>query len=374
MKLYYVVNARMPTSKAYGIQIAKMCEAFIELGIELELIIPKTRQSHISLREFYNLRVNVPTRVFAGPDWYGGGSIGFAISSIIFMASACLYLLGRRSSALVYTIDMGPYSYAPLALLGIPIAVEMHSPKSLNILTRFFFKRVKHIITTNSIIKDELASVFNIKDECFIVEPNGVDQSAFVAPTKEESRKKLTLPVQAKVVLYVGRFYDWKGMAVLQKAAHDLEGTGVFVYLVGGTHTEFEKATKVSSSPLRFGGSVAHNDIAVWCSAADLLLILGTRANEFSYRYTAPMKLFEYLASGRPVIAADTLALRSLVSEYEVEFYAPDDHVDLARKISAVFSNPEKSNRMSMSGLQKAYEHTWRKRAERINAFISLHS
>jgi glycosyltransferase involved in cell wall biosynthesis len=370
-KLHYVVNARMPSNKAYGIQVAKMCEAFIELGIELELIIPKTRQSNISLREFYNLRVNVPTRVCAGPDWYGGGSVGFAITSIVFMASVCLYLLRHRSSALVYTIDMGSYSYAPLALLNIPIAVEMHSPKSLNILTRFFFKRVKHIITTNPLIKDELASVFNIKDECFIVEPNGVDQSAFAVSTKDEARKELKLPAQAKIVLYVGRFYDWKEIAMLQKAAHDLASTGVLVYLVGGTHTEFEEATKVSSAPLRFGGFVAHNDIAVWCSAADLLLILGTRANEFSYRYTAPMKLFEYLASGQPVVAADTLALRSLVSDQEVTFYTPNDSADLVRKIIAVFSDPEKSNRISMNGLQKARRQTWFLRAERIHAFIT---
>lgn len=365
-KLYYVVNARMPSHKAYGIQIAKMCEAFIEQGIELELIIPRTRQSHISLRELYDLRVDVPTRVFASLDWYGGGSIGFAISSMIFMARACVYLARHRQSALVYTIDMDPYSYVPLALLGIPIAVEMHSPKMPNILNRFFFKRAGRIITTNPLIRDKLADIFKIKNERFIVEPNGVDPCAFGAPSKEDARNKLGLPSGVKIALYVGRFYDWKGISVLRAAAVHLEKNGILVYLVGGTKQEFEAAAKVPSSPLRFGGSVPHNDIALWCAAADALLILGTRTNEFSYRYTAPMKLFEYLASGRPVVAADTPALRSLVSEQEVEFYVPDDPDDLARKISAAISNPE-----SFNGLQKAREHTWSKRAERISAFIT---
>ena len=130
--MYYVVNARMPSDKAYGIQIAKMCEAFIEQGVELELCIPKTHQSHISLKEFYGLRVDVPTRTFAGPDWYDRGRVGFAISSLVFMTSVCFYLLKHGHSALVYTIDMDSYSYAPLALLTAPIAVEMHSPKSPN--------------------------------------------------------------------------------------------------------------------------------------------------------------------------------------------------------------------------------------------------
>lgn len=370
MKLHYVVNARMPSAKAYGIQIAKMCEAFIEQGIEIELCIPRTRQSHISLKEFYNLRVDVPTRVFAVPDWYDRGSVRFALCSLVFMASACLYLLRRRNSAIAYTIDMDPYSFSSLVLLGIPLAVEMHSPKSSNVFTRLFFNRAERIITTNSLIRDKLISVFNLNPKNVVVEPNGVDQNAFNISTKEEARKMLGLPAETKIVLYVGRFYDWKGITVLQKAAVELKENGILMYLVGGTQEEFEMRTRGPSSSLCFGGSVEHKNIALWCVAADVLLILGTRANEFSYRYTAPMKLFEYMASGRPVIAADTPALRSLVSEQEVEFYIPDDPADLAQKISAVFSHPEKSKQNSLRGLQKARKHTWARRAERICSFI----
>ena len=371
MKIYYVVNARMPNEKAYGIQIAKMCEAFIEQGVEIELLIPKTRLSHISLQKFYDLRVSVPTRTFASPDWYDRGSVAFAASSFIFMTSVCFYLLRRKSSSLIYTIDMDPYSYAPLALLGIPIAVEMHSPKSANIFTRFFFKRVEYIITTNSLIRDKLVNVFNLAPERFIVEPNGVDPKVFETVSKEEARLALGLPADARIVLYVGRFYDWKGIQVLQKVSIDLEEKGIAIYLVGGTQEYFETATGGPSAPLRFGGSVPYREIGRWCAAADALLVLGTRANEFSYRYTAPMKLFEYMASDRPVVAADTLALRSLVGEQEVAFYVPDDPVDLARKIFAIFSNQEKSKELAKKGLQKAYEHLWSRRTERIRAFVA---
>lgn len=371
MKIYYVVNARMPSDKAYGIQIAKMCEAFVEQGIELELIIPRTQHAQIPLKEFYNLRVDVPTSTFAGFDWYDRGRIGFALSSLTFMASVCLYLLRRERSALIYTIDMDSYSFAPLALLNAPVAAEMHSPKPTNIFTRLFFEKVKYIITTNPIIQDELVSVFALPLERFIVEPNGVDPCAFEAPAKGEARKALGLSADAKIVLYVGRFYDWKGMSILQQTAFILEKKGILTYLVGGTQADFERRTQSSSSSLHFGGLVAHQDITRWCSAADVLLILGTRANEFSYRYTAPMKLFEYLASGRPVVAADTPALRSLISEHEVKFYTPDDPADLVRAISSVFSDSERAGQARVKGLQKAREHVWAKRAERILAFCS---
>ncbi|OGG61444.1 hypothetical protein A3I46_01230 [Candidatus Kaiserbacteria bacterium RIFCSPLOWO2_02_FULL_54_13] len=370
MKIYYIANARMPSEKAYGIQLAKMCEAFIEQGIEVELCIPRTLRSHLSLKEFYGLRVYVPTRTFLSFDWYDRGSVGFALSSLTFMASVCLYLLRHRGSALVYTIDMDPYSFAPLALLGAPIAVEMHSPKIANVLTRLFFKRANYIIATNPLTREKIASVFSLRPERFIVEPNGVDPSAFNVPSKEDARKECALPAEANIALYVGRFYDWKGMPVLQRAAVELKKNGVLTYLIGGTQEEFERRTGGPSVPLHFGGSVEHKSIVTWCAAADVLLILGTRANEFSYHYTAPMKLFEYMATGRPVVAANTPALRSLVSEEDVVFYAPDDPVDLARKVYAVCSSPEESTQAIMNRLQKAREHLWSKRAARIGAFI----
>lgn len=265
---------------------------------------------------------------------------------------------------------MDQFYFAPLALLGIPVAIEMHSVKPVNLSTKFFFRRARHIITTNALIKENLVGAFNIKEERIMVEPNGVDQTAFHTPPKDEARKRLGLPETEKIVLYVGRFYDWKGMDVLQKAAADLQKQGILTYLVGGLKEEFEKATKGSSDHLHFGGSVAHKDVALWCAASDALLILGTHASEFSYRYTAPMKLFEYLAAGRPVIAADTPAMRSLISEHEVAFYVPDDVDDLRRKILESISDVERSKRMSVAGLEKARGHTWAKRAGRILAFM----
>ncbi|MDP2648516.1 MAG: hypothetical protein Q8P19_01310, partial [bacterium] len=85
MKLYYVVNARLPNKKAYGIQIAKMCEAFIEAGVDLELVIPRTHAARSAkMRDFYHLRVDVPTTTLPTLDWYDKGRIGYLLSSVIF--------------------------------------------------------------------------------------------------------------------------------------------------------------------------------------------------------------------------------------------------------------------------------------------------
>ncbi len=97
MKMYYVVNARLPNKKAYGIQIAKMCEAFIEAGVDFTLIIPRTRAARSSsTRDFYHLRVDIPTVTLPAPDWYDKGRIGYAISSLIFAKFLFYHFLYRR--------------------------------------------------------------------------------------------------------------------------------------------------------------------------------------------------------------------------------------------------------------------------------------
>ena len=45
MKLIYISNSRIPTEKAYGVQIVKMCEAFAKNGIDVTLLIPKRRSN-----------------------------------------------------------------------------------------------------------------------------------------------------------------------------------------------------------------------------------------------------------------------------------------------------------------------------------------
>lgn len=60
----------------------------------------------------------------------------------------------------------------------------------------------------------------------------------------------------------------------------------------------------------------------------------------------SPNKLFEYVAVGRPVVAADTSGVREYFDERAVEFFAPGDPADLARKIEAVLDDPDRRSRM----------------------------
>jgi glycosyltransferase involved in cell wall biosynthesis len=367
MKLYYVANARMPSEKAHGIQIAKMCEAFAALGVSVELIV--SGRGVGNLKEFYGLSRDIPTRRIPVIDLQFLGPLGFRLTALQFVIGALGFLFTRvlrGEQFTTYTIDMDAFSFAPLALVPRPLMAEMHSAKKSNVLTRFFFKHA-HVVATNTLIADELAFAFQLPRERLIVEPNGVDASALEhSLSQKEARQRLGLGGEP-FALYVGRIYPWKGLEILAKAATD---SPLPIYLVGGTHEEYESVTGESALHLECIGSRKAQEVPLWLAAADVVLVLGTAKNEDSYRYTSPMKLFEYLAARRPVVAAKTPANESIIKENAVFWYTPDDHESLCEAIRTAYTSPTAREKIE-TGYRLALDHTWHARAKRILAFVA---
>lgn len=371
MKMYYIANARMPSEKAHGIQIAKMCEAFIEAGVDLTLIVPRRATDPRSLQDYYNLRVPIPLVRLYALDWYTSGSIGYFLSSVTFMCSYLFFIWSKKRAGerpILYTVDIDNYSSSVLAFLGLPIFSEMHGAKPHTLAQHLLFKKASGIIAINKIIIRELQKNFPRSPARYLVEPNGVDLSSFRTQEKQAARTKLGLP-DTKIVLYAGRFFAWKGLEILPQAA---SATPTLRWqMVGGNREEFEKIAEGSvPSNMYFAGSRPHEEMPLWLSAADALIVLGTVRDTQSYRYTSPMKLFEYLAVGRPIIASNTPAICEVVSSKEVSFYEPDNVQDLARAIEHAIANPFLLVEQIEAARHKAVASSWQARAERIKQFI----
>lgn len=373
MKLYYIANARMPSEKAHGIQIAKMCEAFIEEGVDVRLVVPSRRTSPESVQEYYRLRVPVPTTRLLVPDLYLYGTVGYRISSALFMLEHVAYLWWKRLTGerfVAYTVDLDNFSSSALPLAGAPLFTEMHGGKPVTLAQRILFRAARGVIAINPIIVEELKGKFASSKARYLVEPNGVDAADFAPMEKSEARKALGLPQDTPIILYAGRFFDWKGLEILPKAAALMPES--LWCLVGGDERHFKEFVhEAIPGNLRFMGSRPHAQMRAWLAAADALIVLGTKRDTQSYYYTSPMKLFEYLLSGRPIVASRTPAVQHVVSDAEALFYEPDRAEDLAERLKDALRNDGTIRSRVDAAQRKGAAHSWKARAQRIRHFMA---
>lgn len=374
--MYYLANARMPTERAHGIQLAKMCEAMLDAGADMELVLPRRAIDKKSIREFYSLRRDIPVRRLWALDVYGWGAIGYYMGSVSFMLSYFIFFWIRKIRGerfIMYTIDMDQFSFALVPLLGVPYFVEIHDAKRYSYAYSLLFHNADGLIVINSLIKKELLENFKLKNpEKILIFPNGIDVNFFNGEiSKEAARKKLNLSQNIKIALYGGQFYQWKGFEIFPEAAK-LLNQHLTIAVVGADEREVRAGLGMKDFPanLDFFGKRPYAEMPLWFAAADALIVLGTKKSDYSYLHTSPMKLFEYMAARRPIIAAETPAIEDVVTEREVFFYEPDNADSMARIIIKALENSAEADVRVSNAFAKTAVFAWEKRGKRVYDFI----
>jgi len=375
-KVYYIANARMPNEKAHGIQLAKMSEAFVKQGLDLVLLVPNRTSESKSLKNYYGLSEEIKIIRLPCLDFFTHGRFSFWLCSMSFMLFSAFFLLSKKIQGqdfFVYTIDMDQFSFFLLPFLGIAYAAEIHDAKPRGSLYGRFFKKAVGIITINNLIKEKIVRRFSINPRKIVVYPNGLDLD-FIKGEKDsvDARRKLNIPNDKKIAVYTGRFVSWKGIEILPEASRLLPANTV-IYFVGELgQTLEEKTGRKIPETLICVGSRDYTEIPLWLAAADVLLVVGTKKNEYSLFHTSPMKLFEYMLANRPIVAPDTPAIRQIVDEQEVYFYQPDNPKSLALKISQALGDLSNGNSKGKHLRKKSENFSWDRRAGGVIDFLKL--
>ncbi len=363
MKITYIANIRFPTERAHGIQIAKTCEALSLAGAEVELVVTdRATGIEEDAQTYFNLRRAFPIHRVSVPDIVRWGRIGFLIESIIFA-------LGARSHAgkgIVYCRD--EWVLALLMILGIRTAVWESHTGAWNAAARFVARRARALIPITQGLSDFYAAR-GIPRAKMWVAPDGVSLEDFVSHApKEEVRKRLGLSAHAKVALYIGGQGGWKGTDTLYAAAEKLP-KDVIVAVIGGKKEDVPTLSERHPRVLFFGPR-PYTELADNQAAADVLILPNTGASEISVRFTSPLKLFTYMASGVPIVTSDLPSIREVVDEESALFVPADDPHALAEGIMQVLGNTEDAARRAAAARALIPRYTWAKRAERILAFL----
>ncbi len=368
MKITYIANARMPSEKAHGIQIMKMCEAFACNGIKVELVLPKRRNKklkEINPFEYYKVKKNFKIKKLPCWDLVNKFSpFGLWLEIFSFSLVSFFYLFFKKSD-LIYSRDINSIRW--LSFFKKNIFYEIHSlPKRLKLYNPVF-KRVRKIIAITDLLKNSLIQE-GINSNKLITLPDGVDLKKFnFSFSKKKAREKLNLPIDKKIVLYTGHLYKWKGVDVLAQAA-DLFAQDIVFVLVGGNTYEINqfKERNKSLKNLLILGQKSYSEIPYYLKAADILVLPNSKKDKISREWTSPLKLFEYMASQRPILASDLPSLREALNQNNALFFESDQPRDLASKIDLVLEDQELSSRIAAQALIDVKEYTWQKRVKKI--------
>jgi glycosyltransferase involved in cell wall biosynthesis len=132
-----------------------------------------------------------------------------------------------------------------------------------------------------------------------------------------------------------------------------------------------DETKKRGISNVSFAGFVAPSEIVDYQVGADVLLSYypsGIDLND----YRSPGKLFEYMASGTPIIAADYASLREVLKDgRNAILIEPDKPELLALAIGRLLSDPALGARLGSQAREDAMRYTWAARAEAISTFVS---
>jgi glycosyltransferase involved in cell wall biosynthesis len=374
MKLFYLANVRIPTEKAHGVAIVKACEAFAKAGVETTLVVPNRRTPIAkSVYAAYDVQEIFSVKFLATIDIMSetSGRLIFLLQTISFYASLILFLLLKSRETILYTRDPG---FIALRYLGYRVVFECHViPKN----RAAFFSLVRHahrvIVISQALKRAFVDGGFAESD--ILVAPSGVDIDVFdIDISKEEARARVDLPGNAYIALYTGNFTTMgadKGISNILKALVD--APEILFVAVGGSDKDQERYLKEARAlgvehRVVLRGTTSQKTLAIYQKAADVLLMPFPDTPHYR-NHMSPVKMFEYMASKRPIIASDLPTIREVLNETNAFLIKPGDPGEM----SETFKN-ERINQLASALSAEAFKDVlkfdWQSRTKRIISFL----
>ena len=369
-RVFYVGSPELFSRGASAIHIMKMCQAMGRLGITTTLLIPTTH-SHGEMFQYYGVESNF--RVVSFP--YIGIS---PVRNITHGVLASFYAAGRKKEFdLVVTRNI-MFATIGTNIFRVPTVYDAHHPLVTGGRALFnSFKRSKNLLrfSTNSRGLGDIYLREGLPPEKLVVAHNGVDLEGYRSlPSAERARADLGLPQGKKIICYAGNIYAGRGIESLIEISPGFPDALFLV--VGGLEDDVFRyrnlAREKNAANFKFTSYVHHNTVPLYLAASDVLVMPytsrmtirgGTNARDF----TSPIKLFEYMASGRPIVATSLPSICEILEDgVNAVLVAPDSELSISEGIKKVLGDPGLASRISERAASDVRGYTWEARAKKL--------
>ena len=371
---------RMHPAASFGIFNAL---ALAKQGVETVFIVSKAnnKTDEENLRTFFGLQPHKNLHIAGRKKW----KISKIKSSLPFYLHSYrkIIKLSRKTHVdAIISRDIGFIRYMAKIRkkTGIPVFYETHN---------FFMEETPHTSSKGQMRtfkknhKKEKKYIPRLSGMFHLIEPQKKlyqkhfpNQNSFVVHPGIIDVFEPEIPVgERKKISYIGDMSEKRDIPLLLEAFRKAGLSGYKLVLVGGKKAEIPGLKKLIQE-MKLNGKV---DITGWIPYKELEKMLPEFAlgivpmkDIFYNRYlTAPMKVFDYMSHGIPVLSADMPSVREFVEEEKHGmFYRSGDVEDLSEKLKKILASADSLNRMSENIIEKAKTMLWEKRAERIKQIV----
>ena len=367
MKIVAISASQVPSNVANSLQAMKAIHALAQLGHEVTLIVPMNDQPQSSWKElanFYGLEKEF--RVEYLPS----------ASRRLFFLSA----VRRAKNLKPDLLYVWPLQSAVLGLLnGLPVILEMHDLPSGRIgplWYRYFrdFKGKKRMTVITKALREALNERYGAlaHHSAVILAPNGVEPERFERLPDPSTARRLLGLRQAPTVVCAGHLYPGRGMELFVELAKKQRGVQ-FVWAGGQPEAvQLWKSKTETLSNIVFAGFVHNSQLPMYLAAGEVLLMpydheIGISSGPGnSAQISSPMKMFEYMATGRAIIASDLPVLHEVLNENNAVFCPPGKVIAWNGALQALYDNPVRREALAQQACADARKYSWTERAKRI--------
>jgi glycosyltransferase involved in cell wall biosynthesis len=390
MKVVYLAPADIQIARVDRQCLVRFCEAMHRLDADVELVAMRIALLDVELStsdplDLYGLRSRFPAKLVHVPVGQESSNWWIALNRFRVHLGAGISVIrqtDRRAPVVFYARNYSPilglFVLRALSRSNVLLALEVHIPPR-NAFQRFLLRRADRVIANTHALAADLTASGYADPNNVLGTHQGVDLEAVEADSlsKAEARRRLGLPADEALVVYTGKIYwGYEEVEYILRAARCLErrDSAVRVLLVGGRGDHVARfRDRISVSGPRntsFLGFVPPSDVHLYQKAADALLLYYPSGIELN-RYRSPGKLFQYMASGNPIVACDLPVIREVLGEDPAAVLVPQDSPDkLADAIDGILRDKTESARLAALARERVERFTWEARARSILDFL----
>jgi glycosyltransferase involved in cell wall biosynthesis len=360
-KITYIAEINLKSNSAYKLQVLKMCDAFSQNNFKVKLLIINTNKIKFSeIKKDHLLKSN-----FSIIGAYNSINNLNPITRIFFAMKIFFFL--KNKGEIIFSRSV--FTSILLSVLKIKNILEIHQPNSgfTNILFNFYRKKILKN-TKFILINKNLNNFFLLKKNQFIVADDGVDLKDFKSKQKIKYKNSC---------VYTGSLFQGKGIDIILKLAKKLSHFSFYVY--GDLLTA---PTKILNSCLKLEnikllGHVKYSKIPNILKSHKIIImpyskkVFGNHKYANIGRYMSPLKLFDYLAAGRIILASENSSYKHILKDNINSILCDSSNLGKWLKVFKNLSqNKIDFKKLKKNSIKTAKIFSWHYRIDKIVRFI----